>query len=850
MFRRFTIRKKMMLFILGITIITYIITVGYISISFRTQSVAEAKKLADSFAAQKANDIKSILNEDMAVSRDMATIVKNYTFLPRPERDSLRKQLMVDILLDYPKYDATWMSWQLWAIEDDWDEIYGRERINFYMRGGRVNSSTELANLDGDPTSGVYFELKSNIRETEKLSEPYWYEDYDYEAGTTDSILGISPTVSIIIDGKFAGVIGTDMTLDDFKSMSQVEFFDEGYGFLLSNEGTIISHQNPDFFSLPMDSLSFARSLDIEQVRNRIQNGEQFSYSVYDREFEEEVYISFAPIQIGRSNYPWSAAIIVPTSEVTGSFQAAFNITIIVGILGLAILGLVVTRIASGITSSLDRSNALLKDLSKGNINIDNRLLVKSSDELGEIADSVNTLQDDLNRKAEFSKQIGEGNLNADFYKSGESDVLGESLLKMRDNLKGVIDETRKVVQSAGEEGNLMDARMLPAGKEGAWKDLSDSINNLMTSISTPMMEVNRIVNAMAGGDLTQRYSHDAKGDVRVLADSLNDALGSLNMLLDQIVKSVNIVGDSSNEMLTASEEMNTNTGEIASAIAQMSSGAQNQVSKVDESSNLIEGILNSSGEMQKQAEAINNAAQNVSQNSDQGVKMVEKVGASMKEISDFSNDTNKSIQVLTDRSREITRVLGIISDIASQTNLLALNAAIEAAQAGESGRGFAVVAEEIRKLAEDSRNSAKEIENLITAVQQDTENAAKVIEVMNQSIKGGEEASQDVSEAFKAIAESTTQNFELSGSILNATKDQMEDIRNVVGITESVVVIAEQTAAGTEEVASSASELSAGMENYTKKSQYVTEIATELKERVGAFKLLSEKKMAPEVTE
>ena len=151
--------------------------------------------------------------------------------------------------------------------------------------------------------------------------------------------------------------------------------------------------------------------------------------------------------------------------------------------------------------------------------------------------------------------------------------------------------------------------------------------------------------------------------------------------------------------MLSASEEMNTNTGEIASAIAQMSSGAQNQVSKVDESSNLVESILRSANDMGEQAEEINRAAQGGADSSDMGLKMVNKVGFSMKDIKAFANDTNESIKVLTERSKEITRVLGVITDIASQTNLLALNAAIEAAQAGDAGRGFAVVAEEIRKL-------------------------------------------------------------------------------------------------------------------------------------------------------
>jgi len=547
--------------------------------------------------------------------------------------------------------------------------------------------------------------------------------------------------------------------------------------------------------------------------------------------------VAFASIAIGRSNFPWSAGIVVPVSEITKDFNSTFYTTLIVGVVGLLFLTFAIWKIANGITASLDESNSLLKNLAKGDLDMSMKIAVNGSDELSGIASSVNTLMDELNSKAEFSKQVGEGNLTADFHSSGENDVLGNSLLKMRDNLRAVIDETNDVVSKAGEEGDLS-TRMNPNGRSGAWNELSVSINDLLDSVSKPFDSVNKIANAMAEGDLTVRFSDEAKGDILILANSLNKALNNLDELLNGIVGNANAIGDSSMEMLSASEEMNSNTGEIASAIAQMSNGAQTQVSKVDESSNLVENILNSANEMGQQAEEINHVAQKVATSSNEGLKMVNKVGFSMKDIKAFSNDTNESIKVLTERSKEITRVLAIISDIASQTNLLALNAAIEAAQAGDAGRGFAVVAEEIRKLAEDSRNSAREIEKLITDVQHDTANAAKVIEVMNESIKGGEQASSDASLTFKEITSSSTGNLELSEQILNASKSQMDSIKNVVSITEGIVVIAEQTAAGTEEVASSATELSSGMQNYTQRSEKVTEIAAQLKKRVGGFKL------------
>jgi methyl-accepting chemotaxis protein len=839
MMQNITIRQKMLIFILGVTVIIYLFTLGFISIQLRSSAVDEAKKLASQIARQKASEISSTLNEDMAVARMMSMVVTEYTALPRNLRDSLRKKLLINVIRAYPKYDATWMSWELSALDPNWDRPHGRERTNYYSRGGKIHSSQELANLEADNTQGIYITMKRKGYVKggyELLSEPYWYADYDYASAKGDSLLGISPTVSHFHKGKFAGVIGTDMTVKYFSDMHEVSAYKKGFAFLLSNQGVVIAHQDPLMFGNSIDKLSFVD--DLELLKGKIQRGEEYSYETRDQITRKKVFVSIAPIKIGKTDTPWAAGIVVPVSEITDPFDKTFLYTLGIGVLGLVILTVVVGWLANSITSSLDKTNILLKDLAKGNLESSTKLTVHGTDELSEMATSVNTLIDALHNKAEFSRQIGEGNLDAKFTASGENDILGNSLLKMRDNLRKVIAETQEVVQKAGEEGNL-GARIDTSDKDGAWEDLSESINNLLGTISSPFSSVNKIVNAMAGGDLTVRYStENAKGDIMNLANNLNTSLDNLNDLLRGIVDNANVIWDASREMLSASEEMNTNTGEIASAIAEMSSGAQNQVKKVDESSNLVENIMRSSNEMSSQAEQINFAAVKVAETSDKGMKTVNKVGFSMRDIKAFSHDTNESIKVLTERSKEITRVLGIITDIAAQTNLLALNAAIEAAQAGDAGRGFAVVAEEIRKLAEDSRNSAREIEKLITDVQNDTLAAAKVIEVMNVSIKGGEEASADASESFKEIAESAKRNLELSEGILNATQSQMESIKNVVSITEGIVVIAEQTAAGTEEVASSATELSAGMENYTQKAQSVAEIAAQLTERVGMFQL------------
>ena len=180
-----------------------------------------------------------------------------------------------------------------------------------------------------------------------------------------------------------------------------------------------------------------------------------------------------------------------------------------------------------------------------------------------------------------------------------------------------------------------------------------------------------------------------------------------------------------------------------------------------------------------------------------------------MEEISTAAVQTAHTVEMLNTRSQEISRALGIITEIALQTNLLALNASIEAARAGDYGRGFAVVAQEMSKLAEGSRKSASEIANLLEDVKKDTSSAAAAIATMDNRVTRGKNATFDASSAFKAIAASSGETLRSSQEILQATEQQTAKIGDVVRNVEEVVAIAEQTASGTRQVSSTAQRLS-----------------------------------------
>ncbi|MDQ3109485.1 MAG: PAS domain-containing methyl-accepting chemotaxis protein, partial [Bacteroidota bacterium] len=448
---------------------------------------------------------------------------------------------------------------------------------------------------------------------------------------------------------------------------------------------------------------------------------------------------------------------------------------------------------AQGLKDTVDASFAYIEFDPKGNILNANTNFVRALgyNSAKDLIDGHHSMFVEANYKrsveyANFWRDLGEGKVQEGQFMRVSRDGKEVWIQAAYTPLK---DEKGKVIKVIKIAIDITDQKVAAQETEAAAK------------------EVNRVISAMAAGDLTQAYSIDSKGELKLMGDSLNMATKNLNELLTNISQVANLVASSAEELLTKGEQMGKTTQEVASATIQMAEGASQQAQQTDESSKLIADVLKSANEMGKKAEVINIAAERGQKSATEGLSTIRKVVDNMTEILSSANITSSSITVLAQRSEEIASTLSVITDIASQTNLLALNAAIEAARAGDAGRGFAVVAEEIRKLAEGSRKSAIDIEKVIREVQKDVAAAGKSIETMEISVKSGNTASKEAEIVFQNIEKTSAETLDLSKEIVEATVTQKESINSTVKNIEKIVVVAEETASGTEQVASSGKE-------------------------------------------
>lgn len=442
----------------------------------------------------------------------------------------------------------------------------------------------------------------------------------------------------------------------------------------------------------------------------------------------------------------------------------------------------------------------------------------------------------------EFVQQLSKGNFDADLNLKGispEGDVaeMMKSNIALRDNLRRITSELNRVVELAGKEGQLNE-RLALESAEGSWGDLMKSINELLESISNPLLEIGKVLESLSQGDLTASYGIEAVGDIEKMSDSLNFALNTLKSTLLRIEESSNTVEDAAGQMIDKSLVMNDNTKNVITAIKAINRDIQDQVSRIEESSLLVQGILDAAKDTGERTEQITKSADKGMESSQEGIQVIDNLVNNMNEIASSADSTFHSIETLTKRSDEITRTLNVITKIANQTNLLALNAAIEAARAGEAGRGFAVVAEEIRKLAESSEQSANEIERVIKDVQKDVASASQSIERMKDNVTNGNEATYVAQDVFKVLAESSKETLLLSNEVKSSADKQQDVISEVVENIAKIVAVSDQTARNANEVLNSSQELDSSVGEINNTTNNLANLAGELKNRISQFKL------------
>jgi methyl-accepting chemotaxis protein len=369
--------------------------------------------------------------------------------------------------------------------------------------------------------------------------------------------------------------------------------------------------------------------------------------------------------------------------------------------------------------------------------------------------------------------------------------VLGiqlERYLKMRTIAQDLGDEAAQQARVAVVESEQLGARVVSLFMVIGMAALLLGVAMVLflnRIIAVPLRAVSSLAGQVATGDLTVSVPKDERADeVGDLLRAFSDMVAKLRQTTRDLHEGVGVLASSASEILATT--------------TQVASGAAETASAVSETTATVEEVKQTAQVSSQKARFVSDSAQKVSQVSQTGRKSVEDAIAGMHRIQEQMESIAESIVRLSEQSQAIGEIIATVNDLAEQSNVLAVNAAIEAAKAGEQGKGFGVVAQEVKSLAEQSKQATAQVRTILGDIQKATSAAVLATEQGHKAVEAGVKQSAQASDAIRQLAESIGEAAQAATQIAASSQQQMVGMDQVALAMDNIKQASSQNVAGT----------------------------------------------------
>jgi len=434
--RKLKIRQKILLYILTVTAILYVATAGYILWQSRVNIYSDAIEKTQLTARVSAKEVSAIFEKDLAIVRTLSQAFTVYKDMPHEQWKKLFLDMYIPVLRENPEIYSLWDSWEYKSFVPGYDKDYGRFVITTWREGNEIKWLYDERSMSGDPP--IYGKYKTLGREA--IWEPYVDQ---VTTGKSEVKLMITYFSPVYVNNVFGGIVASDVSLESLQEMIlKIKPVTGSYAYIISNEGIIAAHPNKEFFNKKVEEILKDENKK-ENITQRIAKGEEFYYTKTD-ENGEKLLICHSPIIAGKVQTPWSLALSVPVDVIMAKARKTFYVSLLVSIAGLLVIVFVLLIVSGNLTRPIKKITEILKRMAKGEVSEELMVELSTGDEMEEMALALNTTIDGIDHKTTFANEIGKGNYSTSLELLSDKDVLGKSLIQMRDSLKKAAEEEEK----------------------------------------------------------------------------------------------------------------------------------------------------------------------------------------------------------------------------------------------------------------------------------------------------------------------------------------------------------------------------------------------------------------------
>lgn len=360
----------------------------------------------------------------------------------------------------------------------------------------------------------------------------------------------------------------------------------------------------------------------------------------------------------------------------------------------------------------------------------------------------------------------------------------------------------------------------------------------MVRMIARPLGKLNLLMKEGAKGNLNVRTNHKSQDEIGQLSASFNDMMEQITGLVQQTSNTAQEVLKTAAELSDASKKTAISAKEIAIATEEIANGASSLAVEAERGSDLTNNISKQMQMVVTSNEEMGKAARHVESSSELGTKHLSDLLDKTHQTEDMTRSMMHKVDGLKETTSSVVKVLDVLQNITKQTNILSLNATIEAARAGAAGKGFMVVADEIRQLADQSRQSIDMVSQITDRIMTEMNETVQVLLDANPLFKGQMDAVKETNDIFVSVQQQMVEYIERLDSVTNSI-DELNESQTVLSEAMSnVSAVAEESSATSEEVASLSTEQQSVSSQLVNLSTQLENVSNELKETLSRFTL------------